>query len=162
MSELKSGFDIQSICEVREATGLLLHSLYVGGNSLRCARINHIHITVTMPQIAYNAMYGAGDQMVINEDERKALIDTIINLINEGEYDTERADLDYGPMNYFTEEILKLVPNSHVKLYFAPREITFVVGDRSHRFRKNELFVRDTYALKHVLDTLGISHAILP
>lgn len=162
MSELKPGFDIQSICEVREATGLLLHSLYVGSNSLRCTRINHIHIIVTMPQIAYNALYGTGTEIVVNESERKAMIDTIIQLINDGDYSTERAGQDDHAMQYFTDEILRRVPNSHVKLLFAPREVTFIVGDRSHRFRKNELFVRDTYALKHVLDTLGISHAILP
>lgn len=162
MTELKPGFDIESICEVREATGLLLHSLYVGGNALRCTRINHIHMFVTMPQIAYNALYGAGTEPVVNEEERKALIQTIIQLINDGEYDTERAGSEDHAMQYFTDEILRRVPNSHVKLLFAPREITFIVGDVSHRFRKNELFVRDAYALKHVLDTLGISHALLP
>lgn len=162
MSELKPGFDVESICEVREATGLLLHSLYVGGNTLRCARINHIHMIVTMPQITYTALYGKGPELCVNEEERKAMIQTIIQLINDGEYETELAGMDYHAMQYLTDEILKRVPNSHVKLLFAPREITFIVGDRSHRFRKNELFVRDSYALKHVLDTLGIEHALLP
>lgn len=162
MSELKPGFDIQSICEVREATGLLLHSLYVGSNALRCTRINHIHMIVTMPQIAYNAMYGTGNGLAVNESERKAMIDTIIQQINDGDYSTERPGSDDHTMQYLTYEILRRVPYSHVEILYAPREVTFIVGDLSHRFRKSELFVRDTYALKHVLDTLGIDHALLP
>lgn len=155
---IEHGFDVESINEVRETTGLLLHSMYVGGNVLRLCRINHIHVIVTMPTIAYNAVFS----QPINEVERKALIATVIELIERGEYDLARPQDDEHIMTYFANEIMRRRPNTVVNMRYTATAVTITIPGMEHTFQKRELFVRDTIALKHVLDTLGIKHAVLP
>lgn len=147
--------DINTINDINEITGLLITNCRLTVNQLQCVRTSRKHMHLLLPQRIYDGVYNPH----IDERKRLALVKTLSDKILSGDYTMD----DSMAAKYYVGQLQRRL--ARVDVYVTNTAnglcVTIGKGGEQHLFKPNELYKRDAYALKYVLDTVGIEHAIL-